>query len=160
MVVFVPASTRCDDTMVKPTSLTVYSVRPAYVDATTGTLLAGDLVFLQHVPVLDGSIRGWLAVIDELYRIPARRVVPGHGPVAVWPDALAPELPYTLLLQGDLPKGRLLEQFASDETSCLFATLGFWQGVDIPGRTLRISDFGETSDGRMWNAANSGGVAT
>jgi len=52
--------------------------------------------------------------------------------------ALAPELPYTLLQQGDLPKGRLLEEFARDETSCLFATLGFWQGVDIPGRALSL----------------------
>jgi ATP-dependent DNA helicase DinG len=53
-------------------------------------------------------------------------------------EALAPELPYTLLVQGDLPKGRLLEEFADDETSCLFATLGFWQGVDIPGRALSL----------------------
>ena len=53
-------------------------------------------------------------------------------------EALAPELPYALLLQGDLPKGRLLEEFARDETSCLFATLGFWQGVDIPGRALSL----------------------
>jgi ATP-dependent DNA helicase DinG len=53
-------------------------------------------------------------------------------------EALAPELPYSLLLQGDQPKGRLLEEFASDETSCLFATLGFWQGVDIPGRALSL----------------------
>jgi ATP-dependent DNA helicase DinG len=52
--------------------------------------------------------------------------------------ALAPDLPYTLLLQGDLPKGRLLEQFAQDETSCLFATMGFWQGVDIPGPALSL----------------------
>ena len=52
--------------------------------------------------------------------------------------ALAPELPYALLLQGDLPKSRLLEEFASDETSCLFATMGFWQGVDIPGRALSL----------------------
>ena len=52
--------------------------------------------------------------------------------------ALGPNLPYTLLRQGDLPKGRLLEQFAEDETSCLFATLGFWQGVDIPGRALSL----------------------
>ncbi len=51
---------------------------------------------------------------------------------------MAPELPYTLLLQGDLPKSRLLEEFASDETSCLFATMGFWQGVDIPGRALSL----------------------
>jgi ATP-dependent DNA helicase DinG len=53
-------------------------------------------------------------------------------------EALAPELPYSLLLQGDQPKGRLLEEFAADETSCLFATLGFWQGVDIPGRALSL----------------------
>ena len=53
-------------------------------------------------------------------------------------DALAPDLPYALLLQGDLPKGRLLEQFARDETSCLFATMGFWQGVDIPGPALSL----------------------
>ena len=52
--------------------------------------------------------------------------------------ALEPELPYTVLLQGDLPKSRLLEAFASDETSCLFATMGFWQGVDIPGRALSL----------------------
>jgi ATP-dependent DNA helicase DinG len=52
--------------------------------------------------------------------------------------ALADELPFTLLQQGDLPKGRLLEEFARDETSCLFATLGFWQGVDIPGRALSL----------------------
>jgi ATP-dependent DNA helicase DinG len=52
--------------------------------------------------------------------------------------ALAPDLPYTLLLQGERPKGRLLEEFAEDETSCLFATLGFWQGVDVPGRALSL----------------------
>ena len=52
--------------------------------------------------------------------------------------ALAPELPYTLLLQGDLPKNLLLEKFAADETSCLFATMGFWQGVDVPGRALSL----------------------
>ena len=52
-------------------------------------------------------------------------------------EALA-DLPYALLQQGDLPKGRLLETFAADETSCLFATMGFWQGVDIPGPALSL----------------------
>ena len=33
---------------------------------------------------------------------------------------------------------RLLEDFGADEASCLFATLGFWQGVDVPGRSLSL----------------------
>jgi quinoprotein relay system zinc metallohydrolase 2 len=71
------------------------------VDGATGTLFAGDLVFLKHIPVLDGSIRGWLATIDELARIPAKGVVPGHGPAAAWPGALADERAYLERLAGD-----------------------------------------------------------
>jgi ATP-dependent DNA helicase DinG len=47
--------------------------------------------------------------------------------------ALDGRLPYTLLAQDDLPKPALIEAFRTDETSCLFATMGFWQGVDVPG---------------------------
>jgi glyoxylase-like metal-dependent hydrolase (beta-lactamase superfamily II) len=64
------------------------------LDDTTGTLFAGDLVFLQHIPVLDGSLRGWLAAIDTLSKVPARRVVPGHGRLTEWPLALADERRY------------------------------------------------------------------
>jgi len=71
------------------------------LDEITGTLFAGDLVFLRHVPVLDGSLRGWLAALDELAKIPARRVVPGHGPVADWPGALADERRYLQRLAQD-----------------------------------------------------------
>jgi glyoxylase-like metal-dependent hydrolase (beta-lactamase superfamily II) len=63
-------------------------------DEKTKTLFAGDLVFLTHIPVLDGSIRGWLGVIDELGALSAQRVVPGHGPVSEWPAALADERRY------------------------------------------------------------------
>jgi quinoprotein relay system zinc metallohydrolase 2 len=64
------------------------------LDETTGTLFAGDLVFLEHVPVIDGSLRGWLVAIQALAGISATRVVAGHGPTAEWPAALADERRY------------------------------------------------------------------
>jgi quinoprotein relay system zinc metallohydrolase 2 len=72
------------------------------LDETTGTLFAGDLVFLRHLPVLDGSLKGWLAAIEELAAIPARRVVPGHGPVAGWPAALEDQRRYLQRLAQDV----------------------------------------------------------
>jgi ATP-dependent DNA helicase DinG len=41
-----------------------------------------------------------------------------------------------VLAQGQLPKPALVEAFAEDESASLFATMGFWQGIDVPGRTL------------------------
>jgi quinoprotein relay system zinc metallohydrolase 2 len=65
------------------------------LDRATGTLFAGDLLFMERLPVVDGSLTGWLEVLDELAALPASRVVPGHGPpVAPWPDALLPQRAY------------------------------------------------------------------
>lgn len=72
-------------------------------DHGSGTLFAGDLLFVRHVPVIDGSLKGWLKLLDELARVPARRVVPGHGPlVTQWPQGLADERRYFDCLAGDL----------------------------------------------------------
>ena len=71
-------------------------------DDQTRTLFAGDLVFLAHIPVLDGSIRGWLTAISELSHLAAQRVIPGHGPVSEWPAALDAQRRYLLTLSSDV----------------------------------------------------------
>lgn len=57
------------------------------LDARTGTLFTGDLLFVQRIPSLDGSLKGWLTVLNSLKSVPAKRAVPGHGPTSVgWPS--------------------------------------------------------------------------
>jgi ATP-dependent DNA helicase DinG len=53
-------------------------------------------------------------------------------------EAVASRLPFPILTQSDLPKPALIEAFREQEEACLFATLGFFQGVDLPGRTLSL----------------------
>jgi quinoprotein relay system zinc metallohydrolase 2 len=72
-------------------------------DETSGILFAGDLVFAQHVPVVDGSLRGFLAVTDALSRMPAAKVIPGHGSVIEdWPAAMRPQRRYLERLRDDI----------------------------------------------------------
>jgi len=99
-----PAHTDCD--------LTVYDTR-------TRTLFAGDTLFLGHIPIVDGSVKGWLADLEAIAAIPALRAVPGHGPiVADWPVALGAERGYLQRLTGDLraiiARGGSLKQAANE----------------------------------------------
>lgn len=43
-----------------------------------------------------------------------------------------------ILVQGQAPKGALLERFREAGDAVLFATLSFWEGVDVPGDALRL----------------------
>jgi quinoprotein relay system zinc metallohydrolase 2 len=72
------------------------------LDEQSRTLFAGDLVFVTHIPVMDGSIKGWLGLLDDLGKLPAQRVVPGHGAVSDWPQALVDERRYLGTLATDV----------------------------------------------------------
>jgi quinoprotein relay system zinc metallohydrolase 2 len=89
-------------------------------DKQTETLFLGDLLFIKHVPALDGSIQGWLALLDQLgQRKDVARVVPGHGPASVdWPDAFAAEKRYLVQIADDvrafIKEGNTLGQAAKE----------------------------------------------
>ena len=53
-------------------------------------------------------------------------------------DAMRERLPFRILTQRDLPKPALIREFTTDEDSCLFATAGLFQGIDVPGRALSL----------------------
>jgi ATP-dependent DNA helicase DinG len=53
-------------------------------------------------------------------------------------EALAGRLETPVLTQRDMPKPALVAAFQGDESASLFATMGFWQGIDVPGRTLSL----------------------
>jgi quinoprotein relay system zinc metallohydrolase 2 len=74
-------------------------------DSKTATLFAGDLLFVDRIPALDGSLKGWLNAVEALKKIPAALAVPGHGPASVpWPQALDAETRYFNVLLGDIRK--------------------------------------------------------
>ncbi len=72
-------------------------------DEASGTWFLGDLLFVGHVPTLDGSLKGWLALMEALTARGTTRVVPGHGPASVaWPMAAGDERRYLDLVQSDV----------------------------------------------------------
>ena len=83
-------------------------------DMASNTLFLGDLLFAVHVPTLDGSIRGWLSLLETFGQRDAARVVPGHGPHAMQlPDALQSEQRYLTAIAADvrnlIKEGKTLE---------------------------------------------------
>ncbi|HMK63798.1 MAG TPA: ATP-dependent DNA helicase, partial [Acidimicrobiales bacterium] len=53
-------------------------------------------------------------------------------------QALRQRLAFPILAQGDRPKPALVAAFSVEESACLFATMSFWQGLDVPGPTLSL----------------------
>ncbi len=72
--------------------LTVY-------DQQTDTMWLSDLLFLEHIPIIDGSLKGWIAVMERLGKKSYQRVIPGHGPLVThWPEAMQAQHTYLNVL--------------------------------------------------------------
>jgi quinoprotein relay system zinc metallohydrolase 2 len=88
--------------------LTVY-------DEKSGILWLGDLLFVGCIPVVDGSVLGWLDDIPRIKQMNPRHTVPGHGTIdPPWPDALDAETRYLTQLASDvrtaIKQGKTMQQ--------------------------------------------------
>ncbi len=84
------------------------------VDSKTNTLFTGDLLFVDRTPSIDGDIKGWISVIDEMSNGTFKQVVPGHGPTQTnYQQAIKNEKNYltTLLkdIRASIKKGETME---------------------------------------------------
>nr|WP_238527387.1 quinoprotein relay system zinc metallohydrolase 2 [Methylomonas methanica] len=83
-------------------------------DKNTDTLWLADLLFLEHIPVIDGSIRGWLKEMERLEKNHYKLVIPGHGRlVKDWPASLQPQKAYLQRMASEIrtmiKQGKTLE---------------------------------------------------
>lgn len=93
------------------------------LDRQTGTLWAADLLFVDRIPAIDGSLTGWLKELAALKTLPATRAVPGHGPPVVpWPAAAADEERYFNTLASEIRA--LLAKGGDIETAVATVGLG------------------------------------
>jgi ATP-dependent DNA helicase DinG len=96
-----------------------------------------------HLP--DPRTPRWAeAMFDELARLidaaggRTLALFTSHRMMREAADALADRVDHPILRQGELPKPKLVERFAADDATCLFATMGYWQGIDVAGPSLSL----------------------
>ncbi|MSQ81703.1 MAG: ATP-dependent DNA helicase [Myxococcales bacterium] len=86
-----------------------------------------ELAVVQVLADLAIAAAGGMLALFSSYRALAQAAEP-----------LARALPFVVLVQGQQSKEQLLERFIHDQPAVLLATLGFWQGVDLPAQALRV----------------------
>lgn len=95
------------------------------LDSATATLFTGDLLFRDLTPVLDGSLRGWLAWMDSDPAAGVALIVPGHGPVSEsWADSVAPQQNF-------------LKALAAETIAAIDAGLALSQAVPVIAKALQ-----------------------
>ena len=102
-------------------------------DPATRTLWLSDLLFVEHTPVIDGGITGFLSAMDRLQAIEARNFVPGHGSTRLpWPQALDAQRRYFDVILRETRaalRARKTIQQATDEVG--IAEAGNWALFDL-----------------------------
>jgi quinoprotein relay system zinc metallohydrolase 2 len=85
------------------------------LDSKTNTLFTADLVFAQRTPVVEGDIKGLIAVLEKINQAQYALIVPGHGQESAdQKTIIGDELRYLNLLLADvrsnIKKGISMEQ--------------------------------------------------
>lgn len=106
------------------------------IESKAGTLFAGDLLFIERTPVLEGDIKGLISEIEKLKSSAVKQVVPGHGPVTKnWVVALDNAQHYLKVLSTDIrasiKKGESME---STMNTAAASEKGKWALFDIANR--------------------------
>jgi quinoprotein relay system zinc metallohydrolase 2 len=106
--------------------LTVY-------DEQTATLWVSDLLFIDHTPVVDGSILGFVKVMESLAAMPARQYVSGHGRSPLpWPQVLGPQQRYlTRLVEETRQALRAKKTIQNAVEEVGYAEAGSWVNFDL-----------------------------
>ncbi len=104
---------------------------------------SGILYVARHLPPpgRDQLPEAYLTELEELIDAAGGRTLGLFSSMRAAKEAagaLRERISQPLLCQGDDVTAQLVRQFAEDEPTCLFGTLSLWQGVDVPGNSLRL----------------------
>ena len=104
---------------------------------------SGILYVARHLPPpgRDALPEAYLTELEELIAAAGGRTLGLFSSMRAAVQAagaLRERVKHPLLCQGDDVTAQLVKQFAEDEPTCLFGTLSLWQGVDVPGSSLRL----------------------
>ncbi|MGH3380300.1 MAG: ATP-dependent DNA helicase [Actinoallomurus sp.] len=104
---------------------------------------SGILYIARSLPTpgRDGLPEEYLAELTELIGAAGGRTLGLFSSMRAAKQAaeeLRGRLSQPLLCQGEDATSQLVKRFAEDDATCLFGTLSLWQGVDVPGPSLRL----------------------
>jgi ATP-dependent DNA helicase DinG len=104
---------------------------------------SGILYIARSLPApgRDGLPEAYLTELTELIGAAGGRTLGLFSSMRAAKQAteeLRGRLEHPLLCQGEDTTAQLVKRFAEDGATCLFGTLSLWQGVDVPGPSLRL----------------------